>query len=397
MSNDILTNETMQTDFLKWITTNLQENIFTKLLVPNIGYTDVIFTITARYINGVSFLQSDLRNVQKKLTWDNDNLINVPQSNKLCDSTKLCFKPGGSGLDDFNYDYNGNKNLNVRFGKIGPKPDIALFIHASDSSYIISEYNKISTTATPPVSYSYTINVNFDSLHPSIFSAFLISDSGSPYLKSACLNTQTFGPFAQFNNCNVSTGKYPFNSMLNVNYAAIPNFHCTENVNKYCANNGIMDSSFCGCFIDEENIPEITKTLLQVNKNIYPDGLCKPGQIKNTCIPRFCVLPSCMSGKAYKSAEALRYKCPKLCSSLLNIKKGNNSEVNYTNSNINVTCPTNSIFVGDKNLGAGLNDIKITNLNSTPHKSKIKLILSIVLPIIFLIIIIVLIIYFYKK
>ena len=115
-----------------------------------------------------------------------------------------------------------------------------------------------------------------------------------------------------------------------------------------------LDSDFCACYSKTSDISPQVQNLIDSNKDLFPDGVCKPGEIKDTCIPRVCVEPRCMSGKAYKSAEELRYKCPKFCSGLVNATVGENGTINYLDSTVEVDCGEKSVYIpkSDDNISA---------------------------------------------
>jgi hypothetical protein len=115
-----------------------------------------------------------------------------------------------------------------------------------------------------------------------------------------------------------------------------------------------LDSDFCACYSKTSDISPQVQNLIDANIDLFPDGVCNPGEIKDTCIPRVCVEPRCMSGKAYKSAEELRYKCPKFCSGLVNATVGENGTINYLDSTVEVNCGEKSVYIpkSDDNISA---------------------------------------------
>ena len=191
------------------------------------------------------------------------------------------------------------------------------------------------------------IEIDFDTVDRDIIKQFVERGFSKDFVFNNCLDTQNIN-FVSNTRCGKKDKFQTENLLLNVDNAGIPSKSCTDSIEQICKDSTDPE---CACYNSNPNIPIKVQSLLEANKDLYPDGLCKSGEIKNTCLPRICVLPDCMSGKAYKSAEELRYKCPKFCSGIVSTFIDENGEINYNNSNLNIDCGENSMYIptNDKN------------------------------------------------
>jgi hypothetical protein len=118
-------------------------------------------------------------------------------------------------------------------------------------------------------------------------------ETNPKYSNAVCLNNQLLGGFWNFSDC--SDRYFRDNE-------DIPNDNCSVLISEYCNGEGkTTDPSLCGCYTDE--IPENLK-------GIVCDAPDSSGNVDTTdCVPRECILPSCMSGSVNNKGSEIKLYC----------------------------------------------------------------------------------------
>ena len=230
-----------------------------------------------------------------------------------------------------------------------------------DGSSVISSYKL--TSGTPIPDNTFDFDIDWNSIDKTFLNIFI--ETNPKYSNAVCLNNQILGGFWNFSDCS---GRYFRDN------EDIPNDNCSLLISQYCNGEGkTTDPSLCGCYTDE--IPENLK-------GIVCDAPDSSGNVDTTdCVPRECILPSCMNGSAFKTKDQLQNNdCHKICSGgyLPLLEKG--GQFNNKGSEIKLYCGGKTITFGQGG----------PNIKPTPSKDpNIPLILSISILAVILIVLII--------
>ena len=208
---------------------------------------------------------------------------------------------------------------------------VVLFGNASGP---ISTYQlTISDEPTNDLLFNFNLDWSTLSTSTSLGKTFInvFIESNQTYYRAACLNNQYLDGFWNFDDCSDTYSR---------DNNDVPNDKCSAFLSKYCNDTGKnIEPKLCGCYLDD--IPENLK-------GIVCDAPDNSGNVDTTgCVPRECILPSCMNGSAFKTKQQMQNNdCHKICSGglLPILEKG--GQFNNDGSEIKLYCGGKTITFG---------------------------------------------------